>query len=119
MDTIKLRRYQEKLERRKQQILTTVEHMGKECEEIVGRRHRDWIDQAWDENEIRLLDRLSDTYLRETERIAMALGRIVAGTYGLCRACHQPIEKARLDAFPATEFCIGCQDMRERVERVA
>ena len=118
MDTIRLRKYQEKLLRRRQQLLTTTEHLEKEKEQFVGQREVEWLDQAWDENELRLLDRLSETYLWEIGRIERALDRILAGTYGLCLACHQPIEKERLEIFPETEFCLGCQDMREQFERV-
>lgn len=119
MDTIKLRKYQERLLRRREQILTTVRHLEEESQEVAGKRHFDWLDQAWDENEIRLLDRLSDAYLREMGRIEMALGRMLAGTYGLCLACHRPIEYRRLDIFPETEFCLGCQDLRESFERAS
>ena len=118
MDTIRLRKYQEKLLRRRQQLLTTAEHLEKEKEQFVGQREVEWLDQAWDENELRLLDRLSETYLREMGRIEMALERVSAGTYGFCVACHRPIEKERLDIFPQVEFCLGCQDMREQFERV-
>ena len=118
MDTIRLRKYQEKLLRRRGQILTTAEHLEKEKEEFEGQREVEWLDQAWDENELRLLDHLSETYLREMGRIEKALDKISSGTYGLCLACHQPIEKDRLDIFPESEFCLECQDMREQFERV-
>lgn len=118
MDTIRLRNYQEKLLRRRRQILATTEHLEREKEQLVGHPQVEWVDQARDENELRLLDRLSETYLRETQRIEKALGRIPAGTYGLCLACHRPIEKERLAIFPETDFCLGCQDMREQFERV-
>jgi DnaK suppressor protein len=118
MDTIRLRNYEEKLLRRRQQLLTTADHLENEKREFTGQRQIEWLDQAWDENELRLLDRLSETYLREMGRIEMALERISAGTYGLCLACHRPIEKERLEIFPETEFCLGCQDMREQFERV-
>ena len=118
MDTIKIRKYQEKLLRRRRQVLTTVKHLEEGNGEVTGQRHFDWLDQAWGESEIRLLDRLNDTYLRELGEIETALGRALSGTYGLCLACHQPIEKRRLDIFPETEFCLACQDLRERFERV-
>jgi RNA polymerase-binding transcription factor DksA len=44
--------------------------------------------------------------------------RLDTQMYGLCRACHQDIELARLEAFPEAEFCVACQDMREKVEHV-
>ena len=118
MDTIGIKRCQEKLLRRREEILNTMRHLEKESREVTGQGHFDWLDQASDENEIRLLDQLTDTYLWEVGRIDHALGRISAGSYGLCLACPQPIEKARLDAFPESEFCFGCQDMRESFQRV-
>jgi RNA polymerase-binding transcription factor DksA len=117
MDTIHVKRYQERLLRRRDQILQTVRRLEEETGEITGNRHFDWLDQAQDENELRLLDHLSDSYLQEMGRIEMALGRMLAGTYGLCVACHQPIEKSRLKTFPHAEFCLECQDIRERFER--
>jgi RNA polymerase-binding transcription factor DksA len=41
--------------------------------------------------------------LREVED---AIGRVEAGTYGFCEKCGNPIEPARLEAMPATRFCI-------------
>jgi len=35
-----------------------------------------------------------------------ALDRVSAGTYGLCEACHEPIEPERLAADPLTCFCL-------------
>lgn len=117
MDATSLKHYQEKLLKRREQARVAVDHCEKEKQELLGQKHLDWLDQAWDENEMRLLDRLYESYLRELEKIEMAEGRISSGIYGLCLACHQPIEDARLDAFPETEFCLECQDLRERFER--
>ena len=44
------------------------------------------------------------TALREIEA---AIGRLEAGTYGICERCGNPIEPARLEALPATRFCIA------------
>ena len=119
MDTIRAKKFQERLLKRRKEILGTLDHLGEENRTMTGQRHFDWLDQAWDENEARLLDRLSEGYLRELGIINMALGRILSGSYGLCLACHQPIEKARLDTFPETEFCLRCQELRERFEKAA
>ncbi|MEU4693848.1 TraR/DksA C4-type zinc finger protein [Actinoplanes sp. NPDC023714] len=45
------------------------------------------------------------------ERIAEvdeALGRVEAGTYGVCERCAEPIAAERLAARPFARFCIGC-----------
>lgn len=119
MDTIRVKKYQERLLTRRGEILKTLSHLQEQSQEFIGRRHLDWLDQAWDESETRLLDRLSDEYARELRRVEMALGRVSAGTYGRCPACHEPIGRARLDIFPETEFCLPCQEMRERFEKAA
>ena len=41
--------------------------------------------------------------LAEVER---ALGKMDDGTYGRCEACGKEIAEARLEAMPATRFCI-------------
>ena len=41
--------------------------------------------------------------MRKVER---ALGRIGAGTYGICDRCGKPIEKARIKALPYVDLCI-------------
>ena len=43
-----------------------------------------------------------------------ALGRIDAGTYGVCESCGQPIGKARLRAFPQATLCVTCKQRQER-----
>jgi RNA polymerase-binding transcription factor DksA len=37
-----------------------------------------------------------------------ALGRLVDHSYGRCERCNQPIATARLEALPATRYCISC-----------
>lgn len=119
MDTIQVKTFQEKLLKRRKQIVETLRHLAEENQQVTGQRHFDWLDQARDENEKRLLDRLNDGYLVELEKIRMALERISAGTYGLCMACHQPMEKVRLEIFPEAEFCLECQEIREKFEKAA
>jgi DnaK suppressor protein len=49
--------------------------------------------------------------LEQTEH---ALGRIDAGTYGVCESCGKPIGKARLQAFPRATLCVACKQRQER-----
>lgn len=51
-----------------------------------------------------LANQLHDT-LGEVER---ALNRLDAGTYGSCVQCGKAINEARLEAMPATPYCIDC-----------
>ena len=41
-----------------------------------------------------------------------ALRRIGQGTYGVCEDCGGPIGEGRLDARPATRWCIACATRR-------
>ncbi len=46
--------------------------------------------------------------LRETlDEVARALDRLENGTYGTCEVCGVAIAPARLEAMPATRFCIN------------
>ncbi len=45
---------------------------------------------------------------RHIDEILSALVRLDDGTYGSCERCDTAIAKARLDARPATAFCINC-----------
>jgi len=46
--------------------------------------------------------------LRETlDEVARALDRLENGTYGTCEECGVAIAPARLEAMPATRFCIN------------
>lgn len=51
-----------------------------------------------------LSNQLHDT-LSEVER---ALVRLDEGTYGTCLQCEKAINEARLEAMPATPYCIDC-----------
>ncbi len=45
--------------------------------------------------------------LRETlGEVALAIGRLEDGSYGRCETCGVAVEPARLEAMPATRFCI-------------
>ncbi|HEX6420652.1 MAG TPA: TraR/DksA C4-type zinc finger protein [Acidimicrobiales bacterium] len=49
-----------------------------------------------------LLSQLED----QLEEVDHALAKMDDGTYGLCERCGQPIAEPRLEAMPATRFCI-------------
>jgi DnaK suppressor protein len=49
-----------------------------------------------------LLNQLNE----QLDEIDHALAKMDAGTYGLCEVCNKPIAGPRLEAMPATRFCI-------------
>jgi sigma-B regulation protein RsbU (phosphoserine phosphatase) len=52
---------------------------------------------------------------RLLKEVDSALHRMETGTYGLCDACHDPIETERLLADPLTRLCLG--DLTPRQQR--
>lgn len=58
---------------------------------------------AAEQGEARALAENLRGMLGEVER---ALEKIDAGTYGTCEECGQPIAEARLEAMPATRWCV-------------
>jgi RNA polymerase-binding transcription factor DksA len=43
----------------------------------------------------------------ELDEVERALGKLDEGTYGRCEVCGEEIASARLEAMPATRFCIA------------
>jgi RNA polymerase-binding transcription factor DksA len=50
--------------------------------------------------------------------IEHATARLTNGSYGTCEACGRPIDPERLDARPATRFCLEDQQGAEREVQV-
>ncbi len=55
----------------------------------------------------------------ELTDVEHALRRLDEGTYGTCEACGRQIDGARLEAMPATRFCLEDQAAAEQEARVA
>ncbi len=49
---------------------------------------------------------LVDSMRAELAEIQDALARLEEGSYGRCVICHRPIGRDRLEALPATPFCL-------------
>lgn len=55
----------------------------------------------------------------ELADVEHALQRLDAGTYGTCEACGKPIPDERLEALPATRFCLEDQAAAEHEQHVS
>jgi RNA polymerase-binding transcription factor DksA len=62
------------------------------------------------EKTVSLLEQVEE----ELQEVGAAFERLEAGTYGSCLACGRPIGDERLEAMPATRFCIEDQAKAER-----
>ena len=112
MDAITGITYSDKLRLRGIEVERTIRHLEKERHEIE--ENTEWIDRAAYESRVSLLDGLITLYRNEMEQIEKAHSRVEERSYGLCLACHEPIEADRLEIYPAAQFCFDCQDYRER-----
>ena len=55
----------------------------------------------------------------ELADVEHALRRLDEGTYGMCEVCGKPIPEERLEAMPATRFCLEHQAEAEREVRIS
>jgi DnaK suppressor protein len=79
----------------------------------VNSRQGDLADQASGNNEVHIQLKLKQTDAKILQAIEDALGRIDAGTYGVCKDCGEPIAEARLNAIPWTRSCITCKEKQK------
>ncbi len=77
-------------------------------QQLLTTREADWEDQAADTSAARVLGALSDSELRELQRIHAALERIERGVYGQCVVCMKRVPTARLRAVPEADRCTTC-----------
>ncbi len=112
----KLRYFQERLEKEKNDLIEDLEKVGKRNPDAPG----DWEVKAEDLNvETADKNELADSFEELQGRVAMegrledrllfaeqAIERIKDGTYGFCQICKKSIEEKRLEAYPAARHCI-------------
>jgi DnaK suppressor protein len=111
---IRTARHYDQLNKRRHQVVLTLQHIEKERNE--AEENTDWLDRAAYETRIALLDQLNEWYIQEINAIDKALDRINNNSYGFCLACHNPVERVRLDCFPDAVFCSTCQTTRESLQ---
>ena len=67
------------------------------------------------EKDLSILDNIEG----ELADVEHALQRLDDGSYGTCEACGKPIDDERLEALPATRFCLEDQARAEQEVRAA
>lgn len=58
---------------------------------------------AYERSQLAALHAQAVEHLREVDA---AIGRLRAGTYGICEVCHRPIDTRRLEARPTARTCV-------------
>lgn len=106
----------EQLLRRREQLLDLRNDNVAHEAEIREATPADWTDAASDVEMANVLDTLSEAERIELEEIREALLRLEAGTYGVCVACHDPIDSRRLHVQPTARYCLSCASARQSLE---
>ena len=68
----------------------------------------DWSENAVEAENDEVLDKVGSMAVEEIRQIKVALGKIDAGTYGICQTCNKQIAPKRLEALPYAITCIDC-----------
>jgi RNA polymerase-binding transcription factor DksA len=113
MEEIRAIIHRDRLRQRQQKVEATLRHLESERREVE--ENSAWMNPAAYELRVSLLNRLTGWYRNEKQQIENTLGGAGVGNYGLCSVCHEPIEAELLEIFPEAEFCLDCQEYRERL----
>ena len=105
--------FRQLLTQRRRELLS-----GKTIEAIDGEEHfADPTDRASLEADRNFILRIRDRERRLLIKIEEALSRLDKGVYGICEACGDEIDIARLKARPVTTLCIQCKSSQEVEEK--
>ena len=75
-----------------------------------GNHQADQATEVFEDEKAVALENHQRGILEEIER---AIGRLDAGTFGVCEECGNKIAPARLEALPWAALCIDCQSKAE------
>ena len=92
------------------------EHREGEAE-LLGTREPDPGDAAAAEGGAIPLDSLNGSEQQQLAEVDAALERLTRGEYGICEACGEPIEEARLAAVPWARRCFQDESKFEQAHR--
>lgn len=113
MDAKSQERFAEQLRARRAELLEKVQSTEEDLEVIRSDDQPELEEKAQGLTIARTLDGLDEHDKHEIADIDAALQRIIDGSYGECRRCHQAIARARLEALPETSLCVGCAAAEE------
>lgn len=111
MDPKTLTRFKKSLEARHRELRQGLEKSRKEALSSHVDHGKDEADRATSSmaSEIEQRQKARDRIL--LNKVAAALKRLHAGSFGECLNCGQEINRKRLEAIPWVSYCIACQEL--------
>jgi len=109
-----MQEFETELLARKEQILKNLEEAQRKITMMQNQEPKDEGDFAVLAIETDIDGRIIEQQRAELNEIEIALGKIKAGTYGVCEMCEEPIGKERLMVKNFARFCISCREINER-----
>jgi DnaK suppressor protein len=108
-----LRQFSDQLQSQRRTLIKEVAENDQALGSISETREAELEEEAQQERDSRVLERLDEQQERRLRDIDDALARIETDTYGNCANCRKPIGEERLRSTPTTTVCRECS---ERVE---
>lgn len=105
----RLLRYERRIDEQEKQIKSE----DPSTQDGMGNRNPEFEDEANDENRRTFAQTTVASLENMKIQIKKALARMNIGKYGICERCGNPIDKARLEAFPEATLCLSCEKLRE------
>ena len=109
MTKVELNKYKSALEAEQAELV----HLVRNREGIAIEKSPDALDEVQGAAERELAIRNLDRESQLLRNVRGALGRIEAGSFGVCLYCEEDISAKRLAAVPWTAFCIQCQELAD------
>lgn len=114
-----VKRLREKLELQRAETKQLLHRTEEEQKGLAGERPPELGDFCTESAAREYLFERVSQQRRLLNRIERSLERIHSGTFGECITCGEEIPRKRLNAMPWTEYCLPCQDERERMTRLS
>ncbi len=106
--------FEDMLLERKEQILKNIDNSHKEISSLTQHDVGDEADHAAVSTDRMIEEAISQQLNKELNEIEYALGKIKAGTYGICEMCEEDISFQRLKVKVHAKYCITCREIIEK-----
>lgn len=114
MQASELAYFKEILESRNEQIVSNIDGVNDELDQLNSLELNDEGDHASVHNSSMVDSVVVKQQEQELREINAALGKIASGEYGICAMCEDEIGFQRLKVKPHAVYCIDCREIAEK-----